>query len=183
MTPIHFNIIIREDETSWLAECIDNSVAAYGETIEEALYNLKGALELYYEEECCHIEIEYFSVETVGGVKYRPGIVRPRDVSVASERSSSAIRRRYRNTLIPRPILNKEDLHIAMRACGLDIHVSLLSIPVLGHIYALILLTIALFMCYAVIHFLWKGEFFISVSIAFVLVISILCIRAVGSGK
>jgi len=45
-----FNVIVQKDETWYVAMCIDNSVASQGKTVEEALDNLKEALELYYED-------------------------------------------------------------------------------------------------------------------------------------
>ena len=42
----------REKEEKWyVAKCLDNSVASQGKTIEEALENLKEALELYLQSE------------------------------------------------------------------------------------------------------------------------------------
>jgi predicted RNase H-like HicB family nuclease len=46
-----FNVIIQKDGTWYVAKCLDNSVASQGKTVEEALDNLKEALELYYEDE------------------------------------------------------------------------------------------------------------------------------------
>ena len=46
-----FNVTIQKDESWYVAKCIDNSVASQGKTIEEALDNLKEALELYYEDD------------------------------------------------------------------------------------------------------------------------------------
>lgn len=34
-----------------MAKCLENNVASQGKTIEEALNNLKEAIELYYEDE------------------------------------------------------------------------------------------------------------------------------------
>jgi predicted RNase H-like HicB family nuclease len=49
--PTRFNVIVQKDDTWYVAKCIDNSVASQGRTVEEALDNLKEALELYYEDE------------------------------------------------------------------------------------------------------------------------------------
>ena len=46
-----FNVIIQKDGSWYVAKCLDNSVASQGKTVEEALGNLKEALELYYEDE------------------------------------------------------------------------------------------------------------------------------------
>ena len=44
-------IIIQKEEEWYVAKCLDNSVASQGKTIEEALSNLKEAIELYNESE------------------------------------------------------------------------------------------------------------------------------------
>jgi predicted RNase H-like HicB family nuclease len=46
-----FNVVVQKEEAWYIAVCIDNSVASQGKTVEEALDNLKEALELYYETE------------------------------------------------------------------------------------------------------------------------------------
>ena len=48
---IKHNVIIEQEENWYVAKCLDNSVASQGKTIEEALKNLKEALELYYQDE------------------------------------------------------------------------------------------------------------------------------------
>lgn len=48
---IKYNVIIQKEEEWYVAKCIDNSVASQGKTIEEALENLKEAIELYYQDE------------------------------------------------------------------------------------------------------------------------------------
>lgn len=48
---IKYNVIVQKEENWFVAKCIENSVASQGKTIEEALSNLKEALELYNEEE------------------------------------------------------------------------------------------------------------------------------------
>lgn len=48
---IKYNVIIEQEEKWYVAKCLDNSVASQGKTIEEALKNLKEALELYYQDE------------------------------------------------------------------------------------------------------------------------------------
>lgn len=48
---IKYNVIIKQEENWYVAKCLDNSVASQGKTIEEALKNLKEALELYYQDE------------------------------------------------------------------------------------------------------------------------------------
>lgn len=48
---IKYNIIVQKEENWYVAKCIENSVASQGKTIEEALSNLREALELYNEKE------------------------------------------------------------------------------------------------------------------------------------
>lgn len=48
---IKYNVIIQKEEEWYVAKCLDNSVASQGKTIEEAIKNLKEALQLYYEDE------------------------------------------------------------------------------------------------------------------------------------
>ena len=48
---IKYNVIIQKEEEWYVAKCIDNSVASQGKTIEEALNNLREAIELYNENE------------------------------------------------------------------------------------------------------------------------------------
>ena len=48
---IRYNVIIQKEEDWYVAKCIDNSVASQGKTVEEALRNLKEAIELYYQNE------------------------------------------------------------------------------------------------------------------------------------
>ncbi|MGN1327089.1 MAG: type II toxin-antitoxin system HicB family antitoxin [Clostridia bacterium] len=48
---IKYNIIVQKEEEWYVAKCIENSVASQGKTIDEALANLREALELYNEKE------------------------------------------------------------------------------------------------------------------------------------
>lgn len=48
---LKYNVIIEKEDDWYIAKCIDNSIASQGKTIEEALKNLKEAIELYYEDE------------------------------------------------------------------------------------------------------------------------------------
>ena len=48
---IRYNVIIQKEENWYVAKCLDNNVASQGKTIEEALANLKEAIELYNETE------------------------------------------------------------------------------------------------------------------------------------
>ena len=48
---IKYNVVVQKEEKWYVAKCLDNSVASQGKTIEEALDNLKEALELYAQSE------------------------------------------------------------------------------------------------------------------------------------
>ena len=48
---VRYNVIIQKEENWYVAKCIDNSVASQGKTIEEAMANLKEALELFMQNE------------------------------------------------------------------------------------------------------------------------------------
>ena len=51
-TKILCSVVITEEDTGWyVATDVATSVASQGKTYEEALNNLKEALELYYEDE------------------------------------------------------------------------------------------------------------------------------------
>jgi predicted RNase H-like HicB family nuclease len=43
-------VIVQKDDDWYVAKCLENSVASQGKTVEEAIENLKEALELYYED-------------------------------------------------------------------------------------------------------------------------------------
>lgn len=48
---VKYNVIIQKEEKWYVAKCLDNNLASQGQTIEEALSNLKEAIELYNENE------------------------------------------------------------------------------------------------------------------------------------
>ena len=48
---IKYNVMIQKEEEWYVAKCLDNNVASQGKTIEEALQNLREALELYLQNE------------------------------------------------------------------------------------------------------------------------------------
>lgn len=48
---IKYNVMIQKEEEWYVAKCLDNNVASQGKTIEEALKNLREALELYLQNE------------------------------------------------------------------------------------------------------------------------------------
>lgn len=48
---VKYNVIIQKEENWYVAKCLDNNIASQGKTIEEAMKNLKEALELYMQNE------------------------------------------------------------------------------------------------------------------------------------
>ena len=46
-----FTVTIMQEEDWFVAKCVENGVASQGENIEEAIGNLKEAIELFYEDE------------------------------------------------------------------------------------------------------------------------------------
>jgi predicted RNase H-like HicB family nuclease len=42
--------VVQKDDDWYVAKCLENNVASQGKTVEEAMTNLKEALELYYED-------------------------------------------------------------------------------------------------------------------------------------
>jgi len=44
-------IIIKKEEDWYVATCLENNIASQGKTIDEAIENLKEAIELFYEDE------------------------------------------------------------------------------------------------------------------------------------
>ena len=57
---IRYNVIIQKEEKWYVAKCLDNNVASQGKTIEEAMSNLKEALELYLQDDNTVIPKEIF---------------------------------------------------------------------------------------------------------------------------
>ena len=46
-----FTTIIQEEDDLFVATCIENNIASQGKSINEAISNLREAIELYYEDE------------------------------------------------------------------------------------------------------------------------------------
>ena len=46
---IRVTAVIQQEENWYVAKCLENDVASQGKTIDEAMSNLKEAVELYYE--------------------------------------------------------------------------------------------------------------------------------------
>ena len=57
---VRYNVIIQTEENWYVAKCLDNNVASQGKTIEEAMSNLKEALELYLQDDNTVIPKEIF---------------------------------------------------------------------------------------------------------------------------
>lgn len=47
---IKVTVFVQKEENWYVAKCVENSVALQGKTIEEAIDNLREALELYFED-------------------------------------------------------------------------------------------------------------------------------------
>ncbi|MDR2558971.1 MAG: type II toxin-antitoxin system HicB family antitoxin [Oscillospiraceae bacterium] len=47
---IHVTTVIQQENDWYVAKCLENDVASQGKTLDEAMDNLKEALELYYED-------------------------------------------------------------------------------------------------------------------------------------
>lgn len=65
MLKVKFTVAVQKEENWYVAKCIENSVASQGKTIEEALDNLREALELYYENEKPEIEEKPLFITTL----------------------------------------------------------------------------------------------------------------------
>jgi predicted RNase H-like HicB family nuclease len=49
-TRIRLNVLLTQEESWYVAKCLENSIASQGKSVEEAIVNLKEALELYYKD-------------------------------------------------------------------------------------------------------------------------------------
>ena len=47
---VRVTVIVRKDDDWYVATCLENNVASQGKTVEEAIVNLREALELYFED-------------------------------------------------------------------------------------------------------------------------------------
>ena len=55
---MQFTVAVTHEAPWYVARCLDVEVASQGESVEEALANLKEALELYFEDEALPDELE-----------------------------------------------------------------------------------------------------------------------------
>ena len=55
---MEFTAAITHDDSWYVARCLEVEVTSQGETVEEALANLKEALELYFEDEALPEDLE-----------------------------------------------------------------------------------------------------------------------------
>ena len=46
-----FTVFIQKEEDWYVSKCLENNIASQGKTIEEAITNLREAIELFYEDE------------------------------------------------------------------------------------------------------------------------------------
>jgi len=61
----NFTVVIKKEENWYVAVCAENDVASQGKTIEEALDNIRDALELYYESSTEPLQLPKTFVSTV----------------------------------------------------------------------------------------------------------------------
>ena len=55
-----------EYEENWhVATCLENNIASQGKTIDEAMFNLREAISLYYEDESNIDELNYLENEQI----------------------------------------------------------------------------------------------------------------------
>ena len=62
---IKVTVVIQKEENWYVAKCIENSVASQGKNVEDALSNLREALELYYEDDHSNIETHETFITTM----------------------------------------------------------------------------------------------------------------------
>jgi predicted RNase H-like HicB family nuclease len=55
---MEFTVAVTHEDPWYVARCLDIEVASQGATVDEALSNLKEALELYFEDEVLPSELE-----------------------------------------------------------------------------------------------------------------------------
>ena len=48
---IKITVIVQKEDNWYVSKCLENNVASQGKTVEDALANLREAIELYYEDE------------------------------------------------------------------------------------------------------------------------------------
>lgn len=60
-----FTAVVQHEDEWYVARCLEVEVASQGSTVEDALGNLKEALELYFEDEPLPAEVEAPIITTV----------------------------------------------------------------------------------------------------------------------
>jgi len=58
MTDVRFTAAITHEDEWYVARCLQVEVASQGESVEEALANLREALELYFEDEALPADMQ-----------------------------------------------------------------------------------------------------------------------------
>ena len=48
---IKITVIVQKEEGWYVSKCLENNVTSQGKTVEDAMANLREAIELYYEDE------------------------------------------------------------------------------------------------------------------------------------
>ena len=61
----HITAVIQQEENWYVAKCLENSIASQGKSLDEALTNLKEALELYFEDNVEASEVKQTFVTTM----------------------------------------------------------------------------------------------------------------------
>jgi len=56
---------IEQEESRYVATCLENNIASQGKTIDEAMTNLREAISLYYEDEDKMDELNFMQSEQV----------------------------------------------------------------------------------------------------------------------
>jgi predicted RNase H-like HicB family nuclease len=59
----NFKYIVYKESKYFVSQCLNVDVSSFGESIDEAVHNLREALELYYEDEPA--EKEYIDIQQV----------------------------------------------------------------------------------------------------------------------
>ena len=58
-----FKFVIYKEGKYFVSQCLNVEISSFGDTVDEAIYNLKEALDLYFEDEA--MESNYIKVEEV----------------------------------------------------------------------------------------------------------------------
>jgi predicted RNase H-like HicB family nuclease len=62
---INVTVVIQKDDDWYVAKCVENNIASQGKSIDEAINNLKEALQLYYDDDTIPYETHQTFVTTM----------------------------------------------------------------------------------------------------------------------